>query len=78
MDETLTGFAESMRNELKQLEDKARDYKTQLSISDCHISWDKWEYIAQATIAIRHIEDARMRYWKVIQYLGDGVSKFDK
>jgi hypothetical protein len=27
---------------------------------------------------MRHIDDARMRYGKVIQYLGDGVSIYDK
>lgn len=36
------------------------------------------EVIAQATLALRHIEDARMRYGKVIQYLWDWVSKYDK
>jgi len=26
---------------------------------------------SRATLAMRHIEDARMRYGKVLQYLGD-------
>jgi len=30
---------------------------------------NKYSNIAQATLAMRHIEDARMRYGKVIQYL---------
>ncbi|HEX2959095.1 MAG TPA: hypothetical protein VHO70_19825 [Chitinispirillaceae bacterium] len=29
-------------------------------------------------LAIRHLEDARMRLGKVIQYAGDGVSCYDK
>ena len=29
-------------------------------------------------LAVRHMEDARMRLGKAIQYSGDGVSKYDK
>jgi hypothetical protein len=36
------------------------------------------EMIANMTLALRHLEDARMRLGKVVQYAGDGVSKFDK
>lgn len=35
------------------------------------------EVIAQLTLARRHLEDARMRLGKAIQYHGDGVSKYD-
>ena len=38
----------------------------------------KGEAAAQAMLAVRHLEDARMRLGKVIQYSGDGVSCFDK
>lgn len=60
------------RDDLKSLEERARYYIEALKWTE------KWEAIAQATLAMRHIEDARMRYGKVIQYLWDGVSKFDK
>ena len=30
--------------------------------------YDKWECIAQTMLSLRHMEDARMRMWKVIQY----------
>ena len=36
------------------------------------------EILGQVTLAFRHLEDARMRVGKVIQYSGDGVSVFDK
>lgn len=62
-----------MREILQEQEETARSY-----IDYLRARWEKWEVIAQATLAMRHIEDARMRYWKVIQYLWDWVSKFDK
>lgn len=36
------------------------------------------EILGQVTLAFRHLEDARMRVGKIIQYSGDGVSCFDK
>lgn len=36
------------------------------------------EVAAQLMLAVRHIEDARMRMGKAIQYAGDGVSCYDK
>lgn len=36
------------------------------------------EILGQLTLAFRHLEDARMRIGKVIQYSGDGISCFDK
>lgn len=36
------------------------------------------EMIAQSMLAVRHIEDARMRLGKVLQYGRDGVSIFDR
>jgi len=38
----------------------------------------KGESAAQAMLAVRHIEDARMRFGKVIQHtVGNGISCFD-
>jgi hypothetical protein len=36
------------------------------------------EMIAQSMLAVRALEEARMRLGKVLQYAGDGVSIFDK
>ena len=36
------------------------------------------EMKANVMLAVRHLEDARMRLGKAIQYSGDGVSCFDK
>jgi len=36
------------------------------------------EMIAQLMLAVRHIEDARMRIGKVLQYSGNGISIYDK
>ena len=65
--------ANNMRENLKELEEQARSW-----IDHLKENWASWEVIAQATLAMRHIEDARMKYWKVIQYSQDWVSKFDK
>jgi hypothetical protein len=35
------------------------------------------EVSANIMISIRHLEDARMRLGKALQYLGDGVSVYD-
>lgn len=68
--------AAMMRDKLKELEFLARDFIE--CIKTDSTTWNKWESIAQATIAMRHLEDARMRYWKVIQYLNDWVNIYDK
>lgn len=36
------------------------------------------EMIAQSKLALRHVEDARMRLGKVLQYGRDGVSIYDR
>lgn len=36
------------------------------------------EMKAHIALAVRHLEDARMRLGKVCQYAGDGISIFDK
>lgn len=73
---TIEGQCAIFREALKKLEEIARLFSNNLKNAD--LEYNKWECIAQSILAIRHLEDARMRYWKVIQYLWDGVSKFDK
>lgn len=58
-------FADSLRKNLLELEEQTRQWIKQLK----SIPFVDWEVIAQMTLALRHIEDARMRYGKVIQYL---------
>ena len=36
------------------------------------------EMIAQSMLAVRALEEARMRLGKVLQYAGDGISIYDK
>lgn len=36
------------------------------------------EMLVNIMLSYRHLEDARMRIGKVIQAVGDGVSKYDK
>lgn len=69
-------YSNELREDLKNIEKKAREFSNLLKTNN--FSWDKWEVIAQSILALRHIEDARMRYGKVIQYYQDGVSIYDK
>ena len=74
---SLEDCASEFREDLKILEQKARKFSEALKESDAKEGSDKGEYIAQSILAMRHIEDARMRYGKVIQYLGEWVSMYD-
>lgn len=67
---------EYFREELRKLEEQSRLCINMIKESEDN--WYKWEQIAQATIAMRHIEDARMRYWKVIQYQWNWESIYNK
>ncbi len=70
---TVEEVAQDFRKRLLWLEQYAKNYIQDLKDTKC-----EWETIAQATLAMRHIEDARMRYGKVLQYLGDWVSIYNK
>ena len=65
-------WAEHMRELLNTLGQMSREF-----IISCNESGEL-EVIAQATLAMRHIEDAHMRYWKAIQYDADGESIYKK
>lgn len=71
-------MAETMREDLKNLEEKARQYAEVVKSQNCVPMHDKGEVIAQCMLALRHIEDARMRYGKCIQYATTGESSFQK
>lgn len=63
---------ELLRLKLLEIENMSKNL-----ISWLKLQWN-WEVIAQATLALRHIEDARMRFWKVIQYTWDWISIYEK
>lgn len=67
--------AEALRAFLKNVESDARIVVQYIKDSQESLH-DKWECIAQAMLALRHIEDARMRFWKVIQYATTGESTY--
>lgn len=69
--------AEAFREILKWVEERARDYVAKIKEYNLPIH-DKGEVIADAMLALRHIEDARMRYGKCIQYATTGESSFQK
>jgi len=78
MGPSLESIASDMREALKKLEEWSRAYTKNIKWLPSEDFWDKSECIAQSILAMRHIEDARMRYGKVIQYLNDWVSIYDK
>ena len=69
--------AESFRNILKWVEERARDYVAKLKEHNLPMH-DKGEVIEDAMLALRHIEDARMRYGKCIQYATTWESNYQK
>lgn len=74
---TTVNQAELMRDSLKKLEEQCRRYVQFIKDSPESLH-DKGECIAQAMLALRHLEDARMRFGKVIQYATTGESNFTK
>lgn len=76
---TLRAQVEEMRSYLKSNEVAVRRLKE----LDAFKMPDRFhgqhgEMIAQSMLAVRAIEEARMRLGKVLQYAGDGVSIYDK
>lgn len=82
MARTLEDEANFLRGEIKALEKRCRDVKDKIvrdrSGHEDSFPGQTGEILGQITLAFRHLEDARMRIGKVIQYSGDGVSCFDK
>lgn len=70
--------ANAVRDSLKTEEATLRSYVATIKGAEEAEGFDKGECIAQAMLALRHIEDARMRVGKVIQYATGGVSSYDK
>ncbi len=75
MGESLKELCDRLRAELLFIENQVRTIKTGEEVKKSH---DVGEAIAQSMLAVRHIEDARMRLGKVLQHWRDGVSAFDQ
>jgi hypothetical protein len=77
--ETIIKRANELRTNLSIEEKNLRDYVEDIkSVQEPSHGFNKGECIAHAMLALRHIEDARMRIGKVIQYADGGVSVYDK
>jgi hypothetical protein len=77
MDETLKQKCDRLRSQLHDIELEVRRLRDHPEVRRT-VEGQNAEVIAQSMLAVRHIEDARMRLGKVLQYSGDGVSIYDK
>lgn len=77
---------DDLRRELKAIEDRIRllERKTWEAIEatvDGPLTQNEWdrggEMLRHQGLALGHVEDARMRIGKILQYARDGVSCFD-
>jgi len=79
MEETLESVSNYYRSELKKIEDHMRlqmnadFFKNEQAFNNQHS-----EVKANIMLVVRHLEDARMRLGKVLQYAKDGISILDK
>lgn len=67
---------DQLRQDLKALEDRVRELS--LPVWERGVPGIHSEVYANKMLVIRHIEDARMRIGKMLQYARDGVSIYDK
>lgn len=78
VDEQLKTICRAYRGELLEIEKVVRSIKDHPAIKQPEsYPGQRGEMIAQSMLAVRHIEDARMRLGKVLQYGRDGVSICD-
>lgn len=68
--ETLNGY----RSTLKIGVAEATQLKEEVRVADAPEGQDKGEVIANLMLAIRHLEDAAMRFGKAIQAADGGIS----
>jgi hypothetical protein len=68
-----------LRDECKQIEQRTRKLMSDgfFKIEPAYVGQHS-EVKAQIMLAVRHIEDARMRLGKVLQYADDRVSIYDR
>lgn len=80
-EQTLQELCKMGRDQLKQIEKLTRNHVMNNSLfrfQEQAYPGQHAEMKEQLMLAIRHVEDARMRLGKVLQYAGDGVSIYDK
>lgn len=78
-EKTIVDVSNEIRETLKTEEASVRDFVNTLKSAPEEVEgFNKSECIAQAMLALRHVEDARMRIGKVIQYATGGESVYDK
>jgi hypothetical protein len=79
MEEGLIALANGLRAKCKEIEQEIRDLMGHGDIVDQDRAGAyTGEVKANIMLAVRHIEDTRMRLGKVCQYADDGVSIYDK
>ncbi len=78
IEDALKPECDSIRADLLAIEIRIRKLDLfQPGVSQPRDGLQGFEREAQATLALRHVEDARMRIGKVLQHARDGVSCFD-
>ncbi|HKP08334.1 MAG TPA: hypothetical protein VJU58_13860 [Microbacterium sp.] len=79
MDDSIKEIATSLRKALLEIEHTVRAIKEhpEIKTPDAYPG-QHGEMIAQSMLALRAIEEARMRLGKVLQYGRDGVSVYDR
>lgn len=79
MGDDIETLAKRLREDCKQAEKSTRALMDDIFFrQDQAYIGQHGEMKAQIMLAVRHLEDARMRLGKVCQYAGDGVSVYDK
>lgn len=75
----LQTLCNQLRESIRRVEVEVRQLKEQpaMRFPDAYPG-QHGEMIAQSMLAVRALEEARMRLGKVLQYAGDGVSIYDK
>jgi len=76
---TIEEACNQLRGELKGYEDSVRSLMGDVKFKhEQYFPGQHSEMKANIMLTVRHLEDARMRLGKVLQYADDGVSIFDK
>jgi hypothetical protein len=75
---TIVTHANDLRTYLGTQETAIREYVEAIKQVEDQEGFNRGECIAHAMIALRSVEDARMRIGKVIQYADGGESIYDK
>lgn len=76
MEQTVKQFCDGERAACKAIEERVRSFVKEHDGCDGTADW--LEIRAQAILAVRALEEARMRLGKVIQYFDGGVSCYDR